>query len=207
MRKIAIIGALLASAVSATGAHAATVVDLDGRANASTNGSNAVTLALAAGTYNLSFVNNAFTAFNRFGRSSGCNASGSSCTFGFENSARFVIDGMTNLFGDGNASGGVGPQATGGYYSTAGQSFAASSNFKTSFTLTNPSSVSFYLFDDNLSDNTGGVSLAVAAVPEPSTWLMMLFGFGMIGYGMRSAKRRSDEKFETKIKNITYGVA
>ncbi len=46
-----------------------------------------------------------------------------------------------------------------------------------------------------------------AAVPEPSTWLMMLFGFGMIGYGMRSAKRRSDEKFETKIKNITYGVA
>ena len=48
---------------------------------------------------------------------------------------------------------------------------------------------------------------AAAAVPEPSTWLMMLFGFGLVGYGMRSAKRRSDEKFETKIKNITYGVA
>lgn len=45
-----------------------------------------------------------------------------------------------------------------------------------------------------------------AAVPEPSTWLMMLFGFGMIGYGMRTAKRRSDEKFETKIKNLTYGI-
>ena len=46
-----------------------------------------------------------------------------------------------------------------------------------------------------------------AAVPEPSTWLIMLFGFGMIGYGMRTAKRRSDEKFEIKIKNITYGIA
>ncbi len=46
-----------------------------------------------------------------------------------------------------------------------------------------------------------------AAVPEPATWMMMLFGFGLIGFGMRSAKRRSDEKFETKIRSITYGVA
>ena len=54
----------------------------------------------------------------------------------------------------------------------------------------------------------GTVSQNVAAaVPEPSTWLMMLFGFGMIGYGMRTAKRRSDEKFETKIKNVTFGIA
>lgn len=206
IRKMAIVGALLASTLTAVDAQAATIVDLDGRSNASTDGSNSVMLALAAGTYNLSFVESLFTAFNRFGQASGCNASGASCTRGFENSARFVINGVTNFFGDGNASGGIGPQATGGYYSTSAQSFDSSGVYKTSFTLASPSSVSFYLFDDNLSDNTGGVSLAVAAVPEPATWLMMLFGFGMIGFGMRSAKRRSDEKFETKIKNTTYGI-
>jgi hypothetical protein len=31
---------------------------------------------------------------------------------------------------------------------------------------------------------------AVAAVPEPATWAMMLFGFGFIGAMMRSAKRK-----------------
>lgn len=31
---------------------------------------------------------------------------------------------------------------------------------------------------------------AVSAVPEPSTWAMMLVGFGFVGCGMRAAKRR-----------------
>lgn len=30
----------------------------------------------------------------------------------------------------------------------------------------------------------------VAAVPEPSTWAMMLFGFGAVGGDMRSARRQ-----------------
>lgn len=33
-------------------------------------------------------------------------------------------------------------------------------------------------------------SSATGAVPEPSTWAMMLLGFGLIGGGMRAAKRR-----------------
>ena len=79
----------------------------------------------------------------------------------------------------------MGPQATGGYYASAAQSFAASSAFGTSFSLAAPGSVSFYLFDDNLSDNSGGVSLAVAAVPEPATWAMLITGFGMVGFAAR----------------------
>lgn len=31
-----------------------------------------------------------------------------------------------------------------------------------------------------------------SAVPEPSTWMLMLLGFGMIGFGMRSARRRQN---------------
>jgi hypothetical protein len=36
----------------------------------------------------------------------------------------------------------------------------------------------------------GGISSPMGAVPEPSTWAMMLLGFGFIGGAMRTAKRR-----------------
>ena len=170
---------------------AATVVDLDGMANASTTGANAVTLNLDAGIYNLNFVEGAFTAFTRFSSVSGCDGLGAKCITGFENSARYVIDGTTFLFGDGAASGGLGPQATGGYYASAAQSFSASSAFSTTFSLAVPGSVSFYLFDDNLGDNSGGVSLAVAAVPEPATWMFMLLGMAGIGFTMRRKDKQT----------------
>jgi hypothetical protein len=35
----------------------------------------------------------------------------------------------------------------------------------------------------------GGIAAAVAAVPEPTTWALMLLGFGAVGYSMR--RRRS----------------
>ena len=122
---------------------------------------------------------------------SGCDGLGAKCIKGFENSARFVVNGATFLFGDGAASGGLGPQATGGYYATAAQSFAASNAFSTSFSLAAPGSVSFYVFDDNLGDNSGGVSLAVAAVPEPATWMFMLLGMAAIGFTMRRKDKQT----------------
>ena len=36
----------------------------------------------------------------------------------------------------------------------------------------------------------GGGAAVPAAVPEPATWAMMLLGFGAVGAGMRSARRR-----------------
>jgi hypothetical protein len=36
------------------------------------------------------------------------------------------------------------------------------------------------------------VSLSISAVPEPATWAMMLLGVGMIGAGVRMARRRTD---------------
>lgn len=32
------------------------------------------------------------------------------------------------------------------------------------------------------------VGVAAAAVPEPGTWAMMIFGFGAVGYSLRSRK-------------------
>ena len=191
LRKFSIAAALSASLFAVSSLQAATIVDLNGVTNASTNGANAVTLNLDAGVYNLNFVEGAFTAFTRFSSVTGCDGLGAKCVTGFENSARYVIDGTTFLFGDGAASGGLGPQATGGYYSTAAQSFAASSAFTSTFSLAAPGSVSFYLFDDILGDNSGGVSLAVAAVPEPATWMLMLLGMAGVGFSMRRKEKQT----------------
>ena len=35
------------------------------------------------------------------------------------------------------------------------------------------------------------VSEAVATVPEPSTWAMMIIGFGMVGFGLRSRRKQA----------------
>ena len=45
----------------------------------------------------------------------------------------------------------------------------------------------------------------VSAVPEPAMWLTMILGFGLIGGILRSVARRSDRKFNAKIKRIAAG--
>lgn len=178
--------ALAIAAVAASPVQAATIVNLNGVTNASLNGSNGVMLNLAAGTYSLSFVKDAYTAFTRFSAPTGCDGAGMNCSQGWENSARYIIGGTTYLFGDGAASGGIGPLGVGdGYYSSEALSFANSGGYLDSFTLNSAGAVTFYLYDDFLGDNSGGVSLSVAAVPEPATWLMMFVGIGAIGGFMR----------------------
>ena len=68
---------LLATAsLLAAPATAATIVNLDGHANSSTDGSNGVTLNLNAGIYKVTFVQDQFTAFSRWSGNVGCDSSG-----------------------------------------------------------------------------------------------------------------------------------
>lgn len=64
-----------------------------------------------------------------------------------------------------------------------------------------------YISDEGM-DNfvTNGVGSVNSGVPEPATWAMMLLGFGAIGFAMRGARRRSDAKFDVKIKRIAAGL-
>lgn len=44
-----------------------------------------------------------------------------------------------------------------------------------------------------------------ATLPEPTTWVMMLFGFGAIGGLLRRKIRRSEARFNAKIRRIEAG--
>jgi len=45
-----------------------------------------------------------------------------------------------------------------------------------------------FYWDSNNGDNSNAVSVDVAAVPEPATWAMMIFGFAMAGFALRRRK-------------------
>ena len=59
-------------------------------------------------------------------------------------------------------------------------------NYYDTFTLTQTTTLDFFIVDGYLPDNLGGVSLGinpvVAGVPEPSTWAMMILGFAGVGF-------------------------
>ncbi|MEW5686450.1 MAG: PEPxxWA-CTERM sorting domain-containing protein [Pseudomonadota bacterium] len=62
-----------------------------------------------------------------------------------------------------------------------------------SFTLAAAQSVNFFIIDYPYGDNSGGISIRLTrveepgpgGVPEPSTWALMILGFGAAGAGLR----------------------
>lgn len=178
--------ALLAAGTSANAAQ--WIVDLDGQANASMDGSTAKMLNLAAGRYRVTFTEGEYTAFSRWNATSGCNSVGEQCRQGWENSAVIGIGAIdiatANFIGDAGGTGGYGPQGS-AYFATPGQSLAHAAQYVFDFTLTGNTNVYFGLGDDRIRDNRGGVSLLVESVPEPATWAMLIAGFGMIGFAAR----------------------
>ncbi len=58
---------------------------------------------------------------------------------------------------------------------------------------------------DNIVTFSATSLASVPTVPEPATWAMMIAGIGAIGFALRAAARRSEEKFNAKIKRISEG--
>ena len=50
----------------------------------------------------------------------------------------------------------------------------------------------YYNVQNDLLEGSFTYSIRIAAVPEPSAWALMIFGFGLVGYTMR---RRSKVVF------------
>jgi hypothetical protein len=198
MKLISLMASAALAVSLATAASAATpiLVDISGASDVGT------TVNLAAGTYNVSFIDNTaaggFNGFSFWSNTSGC-ASSSNCAQGFTELFEVVDGGSTTQFIKLDSS------TVNGYniYDTAADALAGyqaggvseivdgvNEGQSTRFTLTAPTSLNFVIQDSYYPDNRGGVSIALSAVPEPSTWAMMLVGFGGLGAAMRGARRR-----------------
>lgn len=56
-----------------------------------------------------------------------------------------------------------------------------------------------FYWDSNSGDNRNAVDVAIAAVPEPATWAMMIFGFALAGFAMR---RRAYRDVKTTVRFV-----
>jgi len=184
--RISVIAAV--AALSAGAANAATI-NLDGVANASLDGSTGVTLTLGPGDYTVAPIIDDYVAFNRWGHVDACFEY---CMNGWEHSYRVIIGATEIGFGPNAGLGGPGPFSDHSYYATAAQAFAAAQPASPAFTLSATTQVTFYIYDNYLDDNLGGISLEIegAGVPEPTTWATMLAGLALVGTALR--RRRPD---------------
>jgi len=87
---------------------------------------------------------------------------------------------------NGSGLGGV-PSTPGDYSLTDALAFAQAPATH-SFNLNVGQSAKLYWLDDNWGDNTGGISVNVTVVPEPSTYAMALAGLGVLGLTVRRRK-------------------
>jgi len=118
------------------------------------------------------------TAAKRFDEIAGCNAAGLLCTSGWEHTYYVRIgDGAPVKYGFGEGQP-PDPQGT-AYHATAALAFA--NGVTSTFTLGEETLVTFSWLDDTWGDNTGGISLSVTAIPEPSSAVLVLASLLMLG--------------------------
>jgi hypothetical protein len=146
----------------------------------STNPNNNATFDLAAGTYQVNYLGGAWDPWGTTNPNvSGCDTAGHCTGMGWYNAYSFEAPSGSATFWDGVR------------WATSEQ--AASSGVALSpvtFTLANAQTVKFYIGDSKYSDNIGGISLSVTAVPEPETYAMLVLGLGLVSGLVRSRKAK-----------------
>lgn len=154
------------------------------------------TVSLAAGDYTLRYTNaGTFAAWNPWGANaaSGCNAGGVCSSQGWFDGFNVQAGANTYVFSSGtgffssSALALADATSTTMFESINGGSAAAVGSFAT-LHLDTATNVKFYISDSIYSDNAGGVSVtlaAVAPVPEPSTYALLLAGLGGVGFVAR----------------------
>jgi hypothetical protein len=97
-----------------------------------------------------------------------------------------------NPSGSTSADGNYGPGGSGIKIGALMGSFGSSPSsyfligFSKTISLTSTESLYGLVNDTYYSNNGGAFSVAVSSVPEPATWALMILGFGMIGFALRT---------------------
>ena len=187
-------------------AHASIIINVNGKTNGGTTSNQQpsstplatpVSVFLAQGSYLLTFVapptrGANFTAVNVWNNKngSGCNSAGSNCAKGWFNRADYFLGSNLNAYST------LGSSAQADRYRTAALSFANAGQYSAILNVgAGGQNFSAFLRDVPVTDNWGGVSLAIAGVPEPATWAMMIMGFGLIGGAYRTRRTQGKVSF------------
>ncbi|GET41136.1 hypothetical protein [Microseira wollei] len=138
---------------SSSGTEPATVIDIDATSN---NKTNPVTRFFTAGTYEVTAIGASqggkYDAWSLWNFTTGCDEKGENCITGWVNEYNIAAREFS-----------INVPST-GKYATAEQALANAEG--TSFTLISDGQVNFFIGDDFLSDNRGGVSLAVKKIRQ-----------------------------------------
>ncbi|WP_243405163.1 VPLPA-CTERM sorting domain-containing protein [Pelagivirga sediminicola] len=139
-----------------------------------------------------------FNSWSRWRTSSGCDADGANCTKGFEFSfAFFLPESITDTGKVGISSyGPINPSAVnlvnqsratdGTFFGTGALAFDDVKNtILAKFTLDTDQDVGFFIYDDYIKDNRGGVSIEVSPVPLPAGLPLLLLGLGSLAFVRR----------------------
>ena len=144
--------------------HAAiiSVIDLD-----ATDPNNGEEFWLEKGTYEISFLQGTYTAWNAWGETKDCSDSGASCTRGWITDFNITTAEFgTQRLGDRRK------------YETPELAWANAAT--ETFTLSMAQSVRFFIGDNPYGDNEGGLTLQVAQVPVPAAGL--IFATALLGF-------------------------
>ncbi|MEM9839215.1 MAG: hypothetical protein AAF830_08680 [Pseudomonadota bacterium] len=157
------------AAASFLGFANAAIINLD-----STDSNNGETLMLGPGKYKVTFISDDYEAWNAWDRVTDCDTSGENCSRGWLNNTRITSSELGSFIFGNN-----------GRFATASQALAATSPLM--FTLSSLQQVAFEIDDFPVTDNAGGVSLNVEAVPVPAAALL----FGSAAFGISAFRRRA----------------
>jgi hypothetical protein len=167
MKRLFLLGLLVLAPMTVNAA----VVDLTAK---NINNLNAVELNLAAGTYNVNPFAGTFTAWNAWGKTTGCDVAGENCSKGWINSYSIETPETGVMLITDHAR-----------YSTS--ELALLNSISSTFTLLADATVKFFINDSYFKDNIGGMSLNVMNVSEvPVPAAALLFAPALLGFmGLR----------------------
>jgi len=189
-KAVLVLAGAMALAISATSVNAA-VYNVDAFANSSSSGTGLATLSLSAGeAYTVSVNPGDLWNAGPLPRWSNANGlTGDLFATGSDDSGQAAGTLIGQNFGLYTQANLTAPYGTLVGQIGSGDFFVIGTSY--SGVASAPGTLNLYYWDSNNFDNTQYVTATVSAVPEPSTWALMLAGFAGLAFAVRRRTRRT----------------